>query len=236
MTHLKERWLEPKIYDKLSRWFWCGVLGELYGGAVETRIANDLEELLAWFKDDTVLPRTVYEANFQANRLHTLRSRNSAAYKALNILVLREGALDFFWKAGIQELDTEDVNLDIHHIFPQEWCKEKKIDRKIFDSIINKTPISYKANRMIGKKAPSVYLESIQKHTQVQITDSEMDQILKSHCIDPLPLREDDFDGFMKARAQSLLQLVESAMGKTIETAPEGTTQESEQDTAEDVD
>ncbi len=48
LSQLKERWLEPMIYDKLSQWFWCGVLGELYGGAVETRIANDLEELLGW--------------------------------------------------------------------------------------------------------------------------------------------------------------------------------------------
>jgi hypothetical protein len=43
MTSLGNRWHEPKIYAKLSQWFWCGVLGELYGGAVETRIANDFE-------------------------------------------------------------------------------------------------------------------------------------------------------------------------------------------------
>nr|WP_241879539.1 DUF262 domain-containing protein [Psychrobacter sp. PraFG1]UNK06354.1 DUF262 domain-containing protein [Psychrobacter sp. PraFG1] len=52
MSVLGNRWLEPKIYEKLARWYWCGVLGELYGGAVETRIANDFEELLAWFEDN----------------------------------------------------------------------------------------------------------------------------------------------------------------------------------------
>ncbi len=36
---LGDDWLQPKIYDKLARWFWCGILGELYGGAVETRMA-----------------------------------------------------------------------------------------------------------------------------------------------------------------------------------------------------
>ncbi|MCB1079150.1 MAG: DUF262 domain-containing protein, partial [Verrucomicrobiae bacterium] len=220
LTHLKERWLEPKIYDKLSQWFWCGVLGELYGGAVETRVANDLEELLAWFKDDSSIPRTVYEAAFQPNRLNTLRSRNSAAYKGLNILVLREGAKDFFWKAEVQELDTEDVNLDIHHIFPKQWCEDAGIDRKVYDSIINKTPISYKANRMIGKKAPSDYLAAIQTHKQVQIGDEGMDEILSSHRIEPSLLRADDFEAFMSARSASLLKLVEQAMGKTIQTPP----------------
>lgn len=27
MTELGERWREPRIFDKLSRWFWCGLLG-----------------------------------------------------------------------------------------------------------------------------------------------------------------------------------------------------------------
>ena len=59
LTHLLDRWLEPRIYDKLARWFWSGVLGELYGGAVETRMANDLDELLRWFEDDDAIPSTV---------------------------------------------------------------------------------------------------------------------------------------------------------------------------------
>lgn len=46
MTLLGNRWREPRIHQKLSRWYWSGVLGELYGGAVETRIALDLEELM----------------------------------------------------------------------------------------------------------------------------------------------------------------------------------------------
>jgi hypothetical protein len=41
---LEDSWLEQTIYDRLCQWFWCGVLGELYGGAVETRMANDLQK------------------------------------------------------------------------------------------------------------------------------------------------------------------------------------------------
>lgn len=216
LTKLKERWLEPQIHSKLSQWFWCGILGELYGGAVETRIANDLEEVLAWITDDSAMPRTVYEASFQPNRLNTLRSRNSAAYKGINVLVLREGASDFFWKAGIQELDAGDVNLDIHHIFPKDWCHKRGVEAKRFDCIINKTPISYKANRMIGAKAPSDYLKTIQNHQQVRLTDEGMDEILTSHRIDHAAMRSDDFDRFFTKRAASLLELVGSAMGKVI--------------------
>jgi hypothetical protein len=35
---------------KLRRWYWCGVLGELYGGSIETRFARDLEHLVDWIR------------------------------------------------------------------------------------------------------------------------------------------------------------------------------------------
>jgi hypothetical protein len=234
LTVLKERWLEPVILDKLSRWYWCGVFGELYGGAVETRIANDLEDLLAWIADTGGEPRTVYDASFQPTRLLTLRSRLSAAYKGLNTLILRQGSRDFFWKATIQELDHEEVALDIHHIFPKVWCEGKKIKPNTFNSIINKTPISYKANRMIGGRAPSAYLSAIQTHKQVGLSDQGMNAILASHYIDLKTLRADDFESFFEARKETLLALVEQAIGKPIDRASHSA-ESDEQENSEDI-
>lgn len=216
LATLQERWLEPKIYKKISQWFWCGVLGELYGGAVETRVAIDLEDVLAWINSEGEVPRTIYEANFSSNRLYTLRSRLSAAYKGINVLVLRNQSKDFFWKASIQELDAEEVALDIHHIFPRAWCEDRNIKPSVYNAIINKTPISYKANRMIGGKAPSKYLQAIQSHKQVGLSDEAMDQILASHCITPATMRADDFENFMSERQKLLLSLIANAMHKTV--------------------
>lgn len=216
MTILDNKWREPRIYDKLSRWFWCGVLGELYGGAVDTRLANDLTELLAWFDDDGKIPRTVQDAIFQPERLYTLRTRQSAAYKGLNVLILREGAKDWFWKSTIRDLDADEISLDIHHIFPRNWCHENGKDRDIYDSILNKTPISYKANRKIGGVAPSVYLKNIQKEQTVQLSDVEMDAILQTHAITPEYMRKDDFEGFIEDRKEKLIQLIEKVMGKPV--------------------
>ena len=217
LSMLKDRWLEPRILDKISRWYWCGVLGELYGGAVETRIANDLEELVAWIADKGVEPRTVSEAAFQPGRLHTLRSRLSAAYKGLNTLILRTGSRDFFWKATVQELDHEEVVIDIHHIFPKKWCEGKGVKPAVYNSIVNKTPISYKANRMIGGKAPSKYLASIEKHAQVRLSPNGMNEILVSHYIDPDTMRDDNFKGFFDKRLDTLLGIVEDVMGKSVD-------------------
>jgi len=212
---IKEKWLEPKINDKLSRWYWCGVLGELYGGAVESRMANDVAELLEWFDDDSKLPRTVSDANFSPDRLDKLQSRLSAAYKGINMLVLREGAKDFFWKAEIKELDQEDIALDIHHIFPQDWCEKQGIKRDTYNSIINKTPISYKANRKIGGHAPSVYLRKLQDEKTVQLSDEEMDALVASHGIAATTLRNDDFEAHYQARKLALCRLISKAMGSS---------------------
>lgn len=217
MTKLGNRWLEPRIYEKLARWYWSGVLGELYGGAVETRIANDFEELIQWFNDDSRVPRTVRDAFFQPERLYSLRSRLSAAYKAINILILREGAKDWFWNATIQELDAQqELALDIHHIFPRKWCDYRGLDSKVYDSILNKTSISYKANRKIGGDAPSVYLQKIQNEKQVGLSDEQMDDLLASHSLSPSLLRKDDFEMFIQDRRQQLIDLIAKAMGKDV--------------------
>ncbi|WP_186052473.1 GmrSD restriction endonuclease domain-containing protein [Burkholderia gladioli] len=221
LTILEERWKEPRIYAKLARWYWCGVLGELYGGAVETRIANDVEDLLAWIEgvDEAAEPRTVHDAAFRPDRLDRMTSRLSAAYKGLNVLLLRGRAADLFWKGTISELDAEDVALDIHHIFPQDWCEKQGIARKQYNTVVNKTPLSYKANRMIGGVAPSVYLSKLQKHDQVKIDDNAMDAILQTHAIEPRLLRSDDFHGFYASRKQALLALIGQAMGKPVQQA-----------------
>ena len=217
MTLLGNRWLEPVIYDKLARWYWCGVLGELYGSAVESRIALDLQEVHAWIdRPDTPEPTTVVAAGFQASRLDTLRTRTSAAYRGLYVLLQRFGASDFFWKSRMVDLDRDEYRIDIHHIFPRAWCKQRRIPNKIYNAIVNKTPISYKANRKIGGRAPSYYVEQLRTDPQVQMTRTEQDEILATHLIDPALLRADDFKGFYQARKQALIGLIERAMGKAV--------------------
>jgi hypothetical protein len=235
LTHIGERWLEPKVKAKLTRWYWSGVFGELYGGAVETRIALDVVDVMAWITDSGAPePATVVAAGFQANRLDTLRSRTSAAYRGLYVLLQREGAKDIFWKARMVDLDRDERKIDIHHIFPRKWCEDRGIPPRVFNSILNKTAISYKANRTIGGKAPSKYLEQLQNHSSVGVSEGEMDALLKSHLIDPRPLRDDDFEGFLAARKQALLELVGAAMGKAAVAPAEAVADDDDDDDDEE--
>jgi hypothetical protein len=114
------------------------------------------------------------------------------------------------------DLDRNDKAINIHHIFPRKWCEERKekIPPRIYNSIVNKTAISYKANRKIGGNPPSDYLGQLEGDPAVQLTPAAMDAILKTHLIAPKYLRQDDFEGFFQDRKAALLNLVEMAMGK----------------------
>jgi hypothetical protein len=208
---------------KISRWFWCGIFGELYGGAIESRFAKDVVEVPAWL-DGGPEPSTVTEGVFRADRLLTMRTRLSAAYKGIHALLMREGAKDFRSGQGYDITVFFDESVDIHHIFPQAWCEAQKIDVKVYDSVINKTPLGYRTNRIIGGVAPSKYLgklESGKTKSDGQIEDppiaaSVLDGHLRSHCISPAHLRADDFSGFMKERRKALLALISTATGHSV--------------------
>ena len=164
-----------------------------------------------------------------------MRMRLSAAYKGVNALLMKEGAQDF--RSGQQFDHTVffGENVDIHHIFPQDWCKGQGIKQQVYDSIINKTPLSYRTNRMIGGVAPSAYLAKLQAGTQASppIAVDRLDTYLSSHLIEPELLRGDDFERFMADRQTKLLALIERATGKA---AYAGDIEEEGQDVEDDED
>jgi hypothetical protein len=47
-----------------------------------------------------------------------------------------------------------------------------------------------------------------------------VDEMLRSHAIDPTTLRRDDFEGFFAARTRALMKLIEEAMGKCLTVEP----------------
>ena len=211
LTVLGRDWEGHAAREKLARWYWCGVLGELYGGATETRFARDLPEVVDWIRGDGAEPITVYDAEFAEARLLTLRTRNSAAYKGIYALLLREEARDWMTSETASVQNYFDESVDIHHIFPQKWCGDHEIEPARCDSIINKTPLTARTNRSIGGRAPSEYLERISADG---VPAEDLDAYLRSHLVDPVALRADDFEGFFAARRAALLDAIRAAMGK----------------------
>jgi hypothetical protein len=200
--------------QRLSQWFWSVTLGELYGSTTEGRLARDVPELVDWIRGTGPAPRSIDEAIFQQDRLRSLRSRLSAAYKGLHALLMQHGCRDFITGRGAELMTFFNDKIDIHHIFPKAWCIKAGIAPGVFNSIVNKTALSKVSNIAIGGDAPSIYLKRIE--AQQGITSNELDDILRSHLIDPVHLRSDDFDAFVRTRTKELATLVARAMGKGV--------------------
>jgi hypothetical protein len=201
------------VKTKLLRWYWNGVLGEVYGGASENRFAMDIQDVVSWV-DGGDEPRTIRDANFSPTRMLSLHGRHAAAYKGLTALLMKHGAKDLVSGTPI-DINTYFNNaIDIHHVFPRAWCEKQKLPKEKWNSVINKTPLAASTNKFIGGDAPSKYVVRIQKSKQVPGPTLEV--LLKSHAIPVKPLKEDDFDGFLRLRAALLLNLVEDAMGKVV--------------------
>lgn len=213
-TVLGKRFQDAGVRDKVARWYWCGVFGELYGGTIESRFAKDLPEVLAWV-DGGAEPSTVRDALFSEDRLYTMRTRLSAAYKGLYAIFMREGSVDLRTGEAVSEVQTYfDEHVDIHHLFPQKWCRDNGVDWKRCDSIVNKAPLTARTNRIIGGNAPSQYLNKLQ--ADVGIDAEQMDAHVGTHMVDPVTLRADDFDGFFDARREALIAKIEQVMGKPV--------------------
>jgi hypothetical protein len=111
-----------------------------------------------------------------------------------------------------------DEYVDIHHIFPQDWCLKQGLDPRVFDTVLNKTPLSYLTNRIIGGAAPSRYLAKLEAGAKdtPPLDRAMLDECLRSHAIDPDLLRRDDFENFIADRRRRLLALISRATGHRL--------------------
>lgn len=212
-TILKERTQDSTVKEKISRWYWCGVLGEMYGGANESRYANDVSGVVDWINGGEE-PVTVRDSYFQLLRLLSLQTRLSAAYKGIMALILKEKCCDFISGREMDFTVFLDENTDIHHIFPQAYCMSNNIKKEKWNSVVNKTPLFARTNRIIGGNSPSKYLNEIEINGHV--TKSDLNDYVKSHLINVNDLRSDNFDDYFIKRSEALLILISKATGKKI--------------------
>ena len=211
---LGNKFSDHGVNEKIKQWYWCGVLGELYGGANETRFARDVEQVPDWANGSGNTPGTVESAIFGDKRLLTLKSRNSAAYKGVYALLMADGCRDWLENKKLDWAVFLEYKVDIHHIFPKKWCIKNNIDNHRRESIVNKTALSRRTNQKIGGRSPKMYVPKIVE--EAELSNAEFDAIIGEHFVNPLALRAANFDDFFESRFQSICGLISRAMGKEV--------------------
>jgi hypothetical protein len=205
-----------QVRSKLAHWLWSGIFGEIYSRGHEVQAARDVEEA-PYFILRLAIPATIVCARFSIERLLSVKKRYGAVYQGLSALLRKEGAIDWSTGEEINDVLYFEQRVESHHIFPVSWCKKQGINPRIYNSLVNRTPLSARTNKKIGSKPPSAYLKQFEREG---ILPERLDEMLRSHAIDPEKLRSDDFEGFFVARTQALMELTVRAMGKTITVEP----------------
>ncbi len=142
----------------------------------------------------------------------TLRTRNSAAYKGVYALLMRSDCIDWVKHQPMSMANFFDFVIDIHHVFPKAWCDKNDIDHAHRESIVNKTAISYSTNRSIGGRSPKDYMPTLA--AKAGVDDAAIDDIVRTHSINPAHLRSAEFSAYFSERSEALLALISDAMGK----------------------
>ncbi|AFZ00433.1 Protein of unknown function DUF2081 [Calothrix sp. PCC 6303] len=212
LTIVGERSRSFQVRSKLERWLWCGMFGEIYTHWHDGQAGRDAVEVPAWINGGAV-PFSITQANFSYERLLSVRKRLGAVYQGFAALLRREGAVDWITGEEINDVVYFEEQIDSHHIFPVAWCRKQGIDPTMYNCLVNRTPLSAKTNKRIGSKPPSVYLKEFEQYGTAV---ANLEEIMRSHCIELSILQCDNFETFFQARATALMELIGKAMGKDL--------------------
>ncbi len=196
--------------DRLERWWWSCAFGEVYNNWQNKRTANDTIDIPLWLAGGNP-PSNLDAVKFDRHRLLQVTRRQGAIYKTLNALLRRQGAIDFVSGEVLRDVKAFDGEIESHHVFPEAWCKQQGIPATRYNCLLNRTPLRKDTNRFIGAQPPSIYLARLVE--EQGISRRRLDEILRSHQIEPKTLWHDDFEAFLEARLGDLSRLIEEMMG-----------------------
>lgn len=188
---------------KLRRWFWCCCFSSWYANSPNSQAEGDTLALRAWLNGGAE-PAAVASFSFDSARWFDVTPRQRALYQSTIALLMSQKALDFHLGTPLDRSLIEGQSVDDHHIFPQAWLRENKLD-DMLDTVLNHTLIDKITNIRISKKSPSTYLREMRDELP------NLGPILRSHGLpdsDESELWRDDFGGFLvwrKAHLEALL-------------------------------
>jgi hypothetical protein len=185
---------------KLQQWFWCASFAGVYENASNSRAAADVPLLHKWLTGGDV-HAVVKEFSFDPKSWFDVTVRQRGLYRSTMALILSSRPRDFHQVVPLTAKVIAATGADDHHIFPSKYLAERGLNTHL-DTILNHTLIDKHTNTIIGKKAPSVYLNDIRADL-----GNATDQVLLSHGL-PIkpdePLFRDDYEAFLGWRMTHL--------------------------------
>jgi hypothetical protein len=202
--------------EKLKRWFWCAVFGQIYESAPNSQSAKDVGELVPWLLGETGPPEVVTAFRFDPRALRDITPRQRSIYRGAVCMMLGAGtgARDFHTQAVITGKLMAEEGIDDHHVFPAAYLERAGVEpARRRDCVLNRTLIDRTTNELISDRAPSDYLAEIRN-----TPGFPFEAILSSHGLptEPdSPLFRDDYEAFLNWRQERIWQEIRRVTGAT---------------------
>ncbi|MFI9151850.1 DUF262 domain-containing protein [Streptomyces sp. NPDC053367] len=191
----------------LRKFMWRAFFTERYESSAHTAVIQDVRELTKAIRDGAPDPKPP----IFSEDLPSLEDLQEAGWpkkkdrlaRAILLVSLQGGATDLAEGEAITTLNA--TSREYHHIFPDGYLKDHKVALPS-NLALNCALITWKTNRTIHNKEPLVYMRD--RAEASSLGDDEIVFRLKTHAIPEKPLRENDYEAFISARAEE----VETAM------------------------
>lgn len=201
---------QGSVRTLLRRYLWRSFFTERYEQAAATAALQDYRALLLVARGapphvsapvfDLPLPRPeeLITAGWPTRRERLAR--------AVLLLSLQGGALDF---ADGSAITSDSVGRrEYHHLYPRAWLREHGYPEETANRALNCALITARTNRKISANDPVQYLR--ERAEAPPLGESELRHRLASHAVPFEPLAAGDYERFLGARADVLMDGIET--------------------------
>lgn len=203
--------------EALKKFFWGTCLSRSYSSGSDTKIKSDIKniELILENKEPEFDFNVILDEETLINCKHSLGD----AFCKTVLCYLASKKPRKFENNGKIHLDNSYLakanSRHFHHFFPKNYLKKKRIYEHA-NSVVNICLIPADSNLRISNRKPLDYLTEIETCKKSKICNKKLLETLRSHLIcdyDDFGIRDDDYDKFLNARAQLIVEGLKKRIG-----------------------
>lgn len=203
---------EGEARTLLRKYVWRAFCTDRYERTSATRALTDFRQLSQLLTHPgSPLPEIFDEKRHALPTLDELiyagwPVRKDRLARAILAIALRSGGLDFADGSPVSRSGLR--KREYHHLFPNAWLARAGFSEEQIFRSLNCGLVSWRTNRNISDKSPSTYLN--ERMQASSLGQREIERRLSSHLIPYGPIQGEEYDAFLKERAEMVLQAITS--------------------------
>lgn len=186
---------------QLKRWFWRACFSSRYGRVVQRNLKVDVQQMMK-LKAGEVSTLDEIVADVDADFFLTNRfNLNTVASKTFVLLLAQQKPRSLVSGKRVKlstVLSAYNRN-EFHHLYPQKFLRAAGVSTSEQSYLANMCFISAIDNKTLGGSAPSAY--------KAKLAQNNLSSVLARAAVPEDELFADDYEKFLKARAERLADL-----------------------------